>query len=58
MDKKHVAKQNPEELCAVMPASTDLWEPRRSNPRGDPVNIIGSGVLEAGMENAAYFSYP
>ena len=41
-----------------MPASTDLWEPRRSNPRGDPVNIIGSGVLEAGMENAAYFSYP
>ena len=24
----------------------------------DIMGIIGSGVLEAGMENAAYFSYP
>ena len=24
----------------------------------DIMCIIGSGVLEAGMENAAYFSYP
>ena len=24
----------------------------------DIMTIIGSGVLEAGMENAAYFSYP
>jgi len=30
------SKQDFEEPCAVVPASTDLWEPRRSNPRGHP----------------------
>jgi len=54
----HVAKRKAEEPCAVMPASTDLWEPRRSNPRGDPVCIIGSRIPGDGSINAAYSSYP
>ena len=36
MNKKHVAKQDFEEPCAVMPARTDLWESRERNPPRPP----------------------
>jgi hypothetical protein len=36
MNKNHVAKRNSEEPCAVMPASTDLWEPRSEKSPGLP----------------------
>jgi len=39
MNEKHVAKQDFEEPCAVMPARTDLWESRESNPPRPPGTI-------------------
>ena len=34
MNKTHVAKRNSEEPCAVMPARTDMWEPRPEQSLG------------------------
>ena len=39
MNEKHVAKQNFEEPCAVMPARTGLWKHRESNPTVPPGTI-------------------
>ena len=46
MEKNLVAKQNSEEPCAVVSASTDLREPRRSNSRGHPVQIIYIRIVQ------------
>ena len=54
---KHVAKQNPEEPCAVVPASTDLWEPGGVILGATRWILSEVKIPEAEKENAAYASY-